>query len=184
MKIGIWRARVWVTTIFHYNDVIMGAIASQITGLTIVFPIVYSDADQRKHQSPASLAIVRGIHRGPVNSPHKWPVTRKMFPFDYVIMQYTTTEYLLINHKHWRAAILASSLELSMIYLVNDRECDDISLRLGANINHTYTCIYTVHLHSVHTLYSSGTTNYIHLKFSWWGFEWPRTLCCPPETHY
>ena len=44
------------------------------------------DADQRKHQSSASLAFVQGIHRGPVNSPHKWPVTRKMFPFDDVIM--------------------------------------------------------------------------------------------------
>ena len=48
----------------------------------------YSGADQRKHQSSASLAFVRGIHRGPVNSLHKWPVTRKMFPFDDVIMFY------------------------------------------------------------------------------------------------
>ena len=64
----------------------MGAIASQITSLTIVYSTVYSDADQRKHQSSASLAFVWGIHRGPVNSPHKWPVTRKMFPFDDVIM--------------------------------------------------------------------------------------------------
>ena len=40
----------------------------------------------RKHQSSASLAFVRGIHRGPVNSPHKWPVMRKMRPFDDVIM--------------------------------------------------------------------------------------------------
>ena len=70
----------------HYSDVIMGAIASQITSLTIVYSTVYSDADQRKHQSFASLAFVRGIHRGPVNSPHKWPVTRKSFPFDDVIM--------------------------------------------------------------------------------------------------
>ena len=69
----------------HYSDVTMGALASQITSLTIVYSIVYSDADQRKHQSSASLAFVRGIHRGP-NSPHKWPVTRNMFPFDYVIM--------------------------------------------------------------------------------------------------
>ena len=45
----------------------------------------YSDTDQRKHQSSASLAFVWGIHRGPVNSPHKWPATRKMFPFDDVI---------------------------------------------------------------------------------------------------
>ena len=64
----------------------MGLIASQITSLTIVYSTVYSDADQRKHQNSASLAFVRGIHRGPVNSPHKWPVTRKMFPFDDVIM--------------------------------------------------------------------------------------------------
>ena len=49
---------------------------------------VYSDADQRKHQSSTSLAFVRGIHRGPVNSPHKWPVTRKMLPFDDVIMMH------------------------------------------------------------------------------------------------
>ena len=64
----------------------MGAIASQITSLTIVYSIVDSDADQRKHQSSSSLAFVRGIHWGPVNSPHTWPVTRKMFPFDDVIM--------------------------------------------------------------------------------------------------
>ena len=70
----------------HYNDVIMGTIASQITSLTIVYSTVYSDTDQRKHQSSASLAFVRGSPRVPVNSPHKWPVTRKMFPFDDVIM--------------------------------------------------------------------------------------------------
>ena len=64
----------------------MGTIASQITSLTIVYSTVYSDADQRKYQSSASLAFVWGIHRRPVNSPHKWPVTRKMFPFDDVIM--------------------------------------------------------------------------------------------------
>ena len=70
----------------HYSDVIMGAIASQITSLTIVYSSVYSGADQRKHQSSASLAFVRGIHRRPVNYPHKGPVTRKMFPFDDVLM--------------------------------------------------------------------------------------------------
>ena len=74
----------FITHLTHYNDVIMGAIASQITSLTIVHSTIYSGADQRKQQSPASLVFVRGIHRGPVNSPHKWPVTRKMFPFDDV----------------------------------------------------------------------------------------------------
>ena len=75
-----------ISTQCHYSDVIMGAMASQITNLMIVYSTVYSGADQRKHQSSASLAIVRGIHRWPVNSPHTWPVRLKMFPFDDVIM--------------------------------------------------------------------------------------------------
>ena len=72
-------------TPFHYNGVIMSTMASQITSLTIVYLTVYSGADQR-HQISASLAFVRGIHRWPVNSPHKGPVTRKIFPFYDVIM--------------------------------------------------------------------------------------------------
>ena len=70
----------------HYCDVIMGTMASQITSLTIVYSAVHSGPDQRKHQSSASLAFVWGIHRWPVNSPQKWPVTLKMLPFDDVIM--------------------------------------------------------------------------------------------------
>ena len=69
-----------------YNDVATDSMASQITSLTIVYSAVYSGADQRKHQSSASLAFVRGIHRWPMNSPHKWPVTRIFFPFDDVIV--------------------------------------------------------------------------------------------------
>ena len=71
---------------YHYSDVIMSAIASQIIGVLIVYSFVCSGADQRKHQSSAPLAFVRGIHRWPANSPHKGPVTRKMFPFDDVVM--------------------------------------------------------------------------------------------------
>ena len=70
----------------YYSDVIMRVMASQINGVSIVYSTVCSGADQRKHQSSASLAFVRGIHRWPVNSPHKGPVTRKMFSFDDVIM--------------------------------------------------------------------------------------------------
>ena len=66
----------------------MSAMVSQITGVSIVCSTVCSGAHQRKHQSSASLAFVRGIHRWPVNSPHKRPVTRKMFPFDDAIMKY------------------------------------------------------------------------------------------------
>ena len=82
----------WIASHVHYNDTIMGAITSKITSLTIV----YSGADQRKHQSSASLAFVRGIHRSPVNSPHKWPVTRKMIPFDDVIMSTNITREVAV----------------------------------------------------------------------------------------
>ena len=64
----------------------MSAMTSQITGVSIVYSTVCSGPNQRKHRSSASLAFVRGIHRWPVNSLHKGPVTRKMFPFDAVIM--------------------------------------------------------------------------------------------------
>ena len=70
----------------NYNDVIMNLMAYRIISIAIVYSNVYSGADQRKHQSSASLAFVRRIHRGPVISSHKWPVTRKIFPFDDVIM--------------------------------------------------------------------------------------------------
>ena len=70
----------------HYSDVTMGPMASQITSLTIVYSTVYSGADQRKHQSSAPLAFVRGIHGWLVYSPHKVPETRKMSPFDDVII--------------------------------------------------------------------------------------------------
>ena len=72
---------------WHYSDVIMRTMTSQITSLTIVYSTVYSGANQRKHQSSASLAFVRGIHLWPMNSPYKGPVTRKMFIFDDVIMR-------------------------------------------------------------------------------------------------
>ena len=81
----------------------MSEIASQITGLTIVYSTVNSVADQRKHQSYASLAFVRGIHRRPVNSPHKGPVTGKMFPFDDVIM---CSKWLVFGIK-WKVGVIS-----------------------------------------------------------------------------
>ena len=52
-----WKLFSWNESILHYSDVIMGALASQITSLTIVYSAVYSGADERKHQSSASLAL-------------------------------------------------------------------------------------------------------------------------------
>ena len=70
---------------YHYDDVRMGAIASQITSLTIVYSTVYSDADKKTSKLRVTGLCV-GNSPGEVTSPHKGPVTRKMFPFDDVIM--------------------------------------------------------------------------------------------------
>ena len=71
----------------------MSVLASQMTSITIVYLTAYWGADQRKHQSSVSQAFVGGIHRRTVNSPHKGPVTRKIFPFDDVIMVTATQAY-------------------------------------------------------------------------------------------
>ena len=78
----------------------MTMLASQITSITVVYSIVYSGVNQRKHQSSASLTFVR---ESPVNFPHKWPVTRKMFPFDDVIMIFMGyTIHVLRYEFRWR----------------------------------------------------------------------------------
>ena len=87
--ISVSSAHTWSPILvihLHYSDVIMSAMASPITGVTIVCSGGCSGADQRKHQSSASLVFVWVIHGWPVNSPHKWPVAWKMFPFDELIM--------------------------------------------------------------------------------------------------
>ena len=90
----------------------MDTMASLITSLTRVYSTVHPGADQRKHQSSSSLAFVRGIHRRPVNSPHKWPVTRKTFPFDDVIMITTEKE----------------STTKRSTYFMGEGQCPDIHL--------------------------------------------------------
>ena len=90
----------------------MATIASPVTRLTIVYSNVYSDADQRKQRSSASLAFGRGIHRGLVNSPYKWPVTWKMFPFDDVIMKKQTTKTYYVSGVVWRSWYYRSSKHL------------------------------------------------------------------------
>ena len=99
----------------------MTAMASPILGVSIVYSTVCSGADQRTHQNSASLAFVRGIHRGPVNSPHKGPAARKMLPFDDVIMTFNPIQ---VTAKHLQIKILiesthARSMDLSFIEEVN-----------------------------------------------------------------
>ena len=101
----------------YYSDVIMDAIASQITRLIIVNSTVYSSVDQRKHQSSASLAFVWGIHLWPVNSPHKWPVTRKMFPFDDIIIPYVKSSNISrLENIGWQFAADISKCILLILY--------------------------------------------------------------------
>ena len=92
-------------SITHYNDVIMSAMASQLISIVIIYSSVYLVADQRKHQSSASPAFVRGIHGWPVNPPHKGPVTRKMFPFDCVIMFFHWSLFL-VGVIHWKSSLV------------------------------------------------------------------------------
>ena len=111
----------------HYNDVIKSAMTSQITSLAIVYSIVYSGADQWKHQSSASLAFVKGIHRWPLNSLHKGPVTRKKFLSNYVIMDpilwFVIHQYYPypsgLLHRYWRPIPVKNTLRLCVNIFIN-----------------------------------------------------------------
>ena len=99
----------------HYNYVIMGTMASQITGDPIVCLTVSSAADQRKHQRSASLAFVRGRHRWLVNSPQKGPVTRKMFQFDDIISKILNTHCRIQVRSKCRV-FMSSNSDLGSVY--------------------------------------------------------------------
>ena len=145
----------------HYGDVIMGAIASQITSLTIVYSTVYSDADERKHHSSASLAFVWGIHRGPV----EWPVTRKMLPFDDVTschkflslgMDFTV---FLATHTHdlklYGLMLFHTSIRLSIHYI---QGC-----HLGIDV---------VYNNPPWTVTSRLNMQVLYRLYDWWFFYW------------
>ena len=110
------------TSLTQNNDVIMGTMAYHITSLTIAYSTVYSGADQIKHQSSTSLAFVWGIHRGPMNSPHKWPVARKVFPFDDVIVIIFLVVVMFLYHccpffqGYWLALTHLSLDRMAAIY--------------------------------------------------------------------
>ena len=100
----------------------MGAVASRITGVSIVYSTVCSGADQKKHQSFASLAFVKGIHRYPVNSPHKGP-DGEMFPFDDVIMEHPPSD-------SWKNYLVYTS-RILFIFCKTDTVCLDVKNILG-----------------------------------------------------
>ena len=98
--------------LWHYSDIIMSMMASEITSLMIVYSTIYLGANQRKHQSSASLAFVRGIHRWLVISLHKGPVMWKMFPFDDVIMD-TFIHTFRVHKYHWENCMIIPLVQKS-----------------------------------------------------------------------
>ena len=132
----------------HYSDVILSAMASQITSLTIACSTVYSSADQRKHQTSASLTFVWGIHRWPANSPHKGPVTRNMFPFDDVIIIHVDRNS---SHRFWMLSRDISKL-CNRIDDQNSIQKMWLSLqRVSVKIDSLSVCIITYKLHQYKT---------------------------------
>ena len=121
----------------HYSNVIMGTMASQITGVQIVYSAVCSGADQKKkHQSSVSLVYVRGIQRWPVNSLHKGP-------FDDVIVSFrlscgqpptrSTTrdedqyDYLAITYPHIAGPFIPEKTPDEWVYLWDEARGSCIS---------------------------------------------------------
>ena len=140
-----------------YSDVAMSAMASQITSVTIVYPTVCSGTDQRKHQRSASLAFVWGIHRWPVNSPHWGPViTRKMFPFDDVIM----------IHGFDRHSPLPFSIPLTNLNVLPDTRP-----LIGTTISGCSQFYLEVHLYLYLILFRG-----VHFKFKTWLILQPNSV--------
>ena len=102
----------------HYVDVIMTTVASPITSLAVVYATVYSGAHEQKPKTSELrvTGLCAGNSPGPVNSPHKWPVTRKMFPFDDVIMR-KFTMYMVEN-----------TLSCNMRYVFTAQKCTFVEI--------------------------------------------------------
>ena len=142
----------------------MGALASQIISLKIVYSIVYSDTGQRKHQSSALLAFVWGIHRGLVNSPHKGPVTWKMFPFDYVIMFWCIVSRPTTKNCAWFIRNFA------MLKWKNVTE-------LWLALNETNPCTW-IPVTSDRTLqWKQSCCRKSLSSYLWWNWNWPLMHC-------
>ena len=125
------------------NKIWFITMTSQNTSLTNVYSSVYSGADQRKHHSSTSRAFVRGIHRRPVNSPHKGPVTRKMFPFDDVIMWWGTYAYTSYTGTYTSRSMIIRSEIASVTWLCahpNERSSAD-KIGLESRIIITYVTL-------------------------------------------
>ena len=115
----------------------MSMMAFQITSVSIVCSTVCSVVDQRKHQNATSLAFVRGIHRWPVNSPHKGPETRRLFLFDDVIMYVLWLQHLTFALRY----SMLSSFQCNTILNSVTSEAIANNFRNGLHHSHTVSCL-------------------------------------------
>ena len=151
----------------------MIAIASQITSLTVVYSTDYSEADQRKHQSSASLALV--------NSPHKWPVTRKMLPFDDVIMGWGKPGQE-IGCLKWRALRIPHLRHCSLLtsWITAGTIWD---IQLQAEVLREASKAFNVLLNGPISVPASQTSATIHPRPSYISVTPPPPPPPPPPTH-
>ena len=137
-----------INYVSHYSDVIMGVIASQIASLAIVYSTIYSGTDQRKYQSSASLAFVL-----PVKSPHKGPVTRKIFSFDDVIMGQMLSGKIVLKHEEKLIShlIYSNIIHLIIHHSKDDEWSVDAYLPIWSHIQpeHLWVNLYLYSFHSV-----------------------------------
>ena len=126
MWLNMWIAMIRCDVVYNrnsdYNDVIISTMAFQITGVSIVYSTVGKSPDQRKQQSSASLASVWGNHRWPAITPHKRPVTRKMFPFDDVITHVCNTSAIHIGSNKYTQWI---HYQIMPRFFANSKFCQD-----------------------------------------------------------
>ena len=155
----------------------MRAMRFQITSLTIVYSTIYWGANQRKRQSSPLLVFVRGIHRWPVNSPHKVPVTQKMFPFDDVIMSLRPRQngrrladdilkHILFNENIWIAIKISlkfvrmSQIGNALVEIMAWRQIGIIKL-LSESLVAWFTCV--MHIYIYISLGRNGLNVYCEL---------------------
>ena len=132
----VYFIKTFYHSIEHYSDVMMCAIASQITSISTVYSAVCSGTHQRNHQSSELLAFVSGDHWWLVESPHKGPVTRKMFQFDDVIIWYIMwlTYVCVMFTSYFRVNLLQTSITLYNIFW----------LQISINVTINYKCTYAM----------------------------------------
>ena len=138
------------------------------------------DADQRKHQSSASVGFERGIHWGPMNSLHKWPVMRKMFPFDDFIMKVWVQTSVLMTHtitKQDLESVIQSTRKVMVIRTIFKQMLHNICIHIQLNPMEYYTMLIAQNYHTYSMILTIISKCYA-IPHSCLGFCW-RNIISP-----